>query len=305
MVRIAIVTGSTRPGRKSLAVAEWVYRLARERKDAEFELVDIADYELPLLDEPMPPLLSQYTHAHTKIWSERIASFDAYVFVTPEYNHSTSGALKNAIDYLYQEWLNKAAGFVSYGGHGGVRAVEHLRLILAKLMVATVRGQVALSLFAKVIATASGDDEAYLESIGAGQVIDYREARFENVLQEKVDVVFDLIGGDTQMRSFLVLKEGGHLVSAVRTVSQEEAARHRVSGEMMRLTPSADMLGRIAQLLEKGTIRPDVATVYALQDAAQAWKDIAGNLPGVHGLSPDGRGAARRRSHGKIVLRVA
>lgn len=147
MVRVAIVTGSTRPGRKNLAVAEWVHRIAHPRKDAEFELVDIADYELPLLDEPMPPILSQYTHAHTKIWSQRIASFDAYVFITPEYNHSTSGALKNAIDYLYREWLNKAAGFVSYGGHGGVRAVEHLRLILAELMVATVRGQVALSLF--------------------------------------------------------------------------------------------------------------------------------------------------------------
>ena len=147
MVRVAIVTGSTRPGRKNLAVAEWVYRIAHQRKDAEFELVDIADYELPLLDEPMPPILSQYAHTHTKIWSERIASFDAYVFITPEYNHSTSGALKNAIDYLYREWLNKAAGFVSYGGHGGVRAVEHLRLILAELMVATVRGQVALSLF--------------------------------------------------------------------------------------------------------------------------------------------------------------
>src|SRR5260221_135545 len=119
------------------------------------------------------------------------------------------------------------------------------------------------------------------------------------------DVVFDLIGGDTQKRSLLVLKEGGHLVSATQPVSQEETARHRVSGEMMRLTPSADVLSRIARLLEEGTIRPDVASVYALQDAAQSWKDIAENLPGVHGMSPTGPGAARRRSHGKIVLRVA
>jgi NADPH:quinone reductase-like Zn-dependent oxidoreductase len=118
-------------------------------------------------------------------------------------------------------------------------------------------------------------------------------------------VVFDLIGGDTQKRSFLVLKEGGHLVSATQPVSQEETARHRVSGAMMRLAPSADVLGRIARLLEEGTIRPDVATVYALQDATKAWKDIAGNLPGVHGMSPSEPGAARRRSHGKIVLRVA
>jgi NAD(P)H-dependent FMN reductase len=148
VVRVAIITGSTRPARNNLAVAAWVLREAQKRKDAEFELVDIADYDLPLLDEPMPPMLGQYTHAHTRIWSEKIKSFDAYVFVTPEYNHSTSGALKNAIDYLGREWHNKAAGFVSYGGDGnGVRAVEHLRLVMAELMVATVRAQVALSLF--------------------------------------------------------------------------------------------------------------------------------------------------------------
>jgi NAD(P)H-dependent FMN reductase len=147
VVRVAIITGSTRPGRNNLAVAAWVHREAKKRKDAEFELVDIADYDLPLLDEPMPPMLGQYIHAHTRIWSEKIKSFDAYVFVTPEYNHGASGALKNAIDYLGREWQNKA-GFVSYGGHGnGVRAVEHLRLVMAELMVATVRAQVALSLF--------------------------------------------------------------------------------------------------------------------------------------------------------------
>src|SRR5467141_217218 len=165
--------------------------------------------------------------------------------------------------------------------------------------------QLAAHAGATVIATASGDDEAYLNSIGAGGVIDYREAQFEKVLREKVDVVFDLVGGETQKRSFLVLKEGGHLVSAVQPVSQEEAAMHHVSGVMMRLGPSGDVLGRIGRMLEEGTIRPDVATVYALQDAAQAWKDIAGNLPRVHGMPPSGPGTARRRSHGKIVLRVA
>jgi NADPH:quinone reductase-like Zn-dependent oxidoreductase len=165
--------------------------------------------------------------------------------------------------------------------------------------------QLASHAGAVVIVTASGDDESYLKSLGASRVIDYRQAQFETVLREKVDVVFDLVGGDTQKRSFLVLKEGGRLVSATQPVSQEETARHRVSGEMMRLAPSGDVLGRIARLLEEGTIRPDVATVYALQDAAQAWKDIAENLPGVHGMSPSGPGAARRRSHGKIVLRVA
>jgi NADPH:quinone reductase-like Zn-dependent oxidoreductase len=177
--------------------------------------------------------------------------------------------------------------------HGGAGAVGAYAVQLASQAGAT------------VIATASGDDEAYLTSIGASRVIDYRKAQFEKVLREKVDVVFDLIGGDTQKRSFLVLKEGGNLVAATQPVSQEEAARHRVSGVMMRLAPSADVLDTIARLMEEGTIRPDIATVYALQDAAQAWKDIAGNLPGVHGMSPSGPGAARRTSHGKIVLRVA
>jgi len=159
--------------------------------------------------------------------------------------------------------------------------------------------QLASHAGANVIATASGDDEAYLKSIGASHVIDYRKAKFEKVLREKVDVVFDLVGGDTQQRSFLVLKEGGHLVSATQPVSPEESAKHHVSGEMMRLAPSADVLSKIARLLEDRTIRPDVASVYALQDAAQAWKDIARNV------SPGGPGTAKRRSHGKIVLRVA
>lgn len=171
--------------------------------------------------------------------------------------------------------------------HGGAGAVGAYAVQLASHAGAT------------VIATASGDDEAYLNSIGASRVIDYRKEQFEKVLREKVDVVLDLIGGDTQTRSFLVLKDGGHLVAATQPVSQEETAKHRVSGAMMRLAPSGDGLGKIARLLEEGTIRPDVATVYALQDAAQAWKDIAGNH------LPSGSGAARRRPHGKLVLRVA
>lgn len=146
MLQIAIVTGSTRPGRNNEAVSHWVYCIAKERKDADVELVDIANYNLPLLDEPVPPRRGRYAHEHTKVWSDKIASFDAYVFVTPEYNHSSSGALKNAIDYLYREWNNKAAGFVSYGAHGGMLAVEHLRLIMAALRIATVQAHVSLSL---------------------------------------------------------------------------------------------------------------------------------------------------------------
>jgi NAD(P)H-dependent FMN reductase len=147
MVKIAIITGSTRPGRNNEAVARWVFERASSRKDASYELVDIQDFGLPLLDEPIPPSLGQYSKPHTKRWAEKISSFDAFVFVTPEYNHGPSAALKNALDFLYKEWNNKAAGFVSYGSAGGVRAVEQLRLVMAELQIADVRGQVILSLF--------------------------------------------------------------------------------------------------------------------------------------------------------------
>ena len=147
MTKIAIIIGSTRPGRNGEAVANWVYELAKKRSDAEFELVDIKNFNLPLLDEPVSAILAQYSKPHTKAWAAKIGNFDAYVFVTPEYNHGTSGALKNAIDFLFAEWNNKAAGFVSYGGAGGARAVEQLRLVLAELQIATVRNQVLLSMF--------------------------------------------------------------------------------------------------------------------------------------------------------------
>ena len=139
MLKIGIIVGSTRPGRKAVAVANWVHDLLKSRKDAEFEIVDVEGYKLPLLDEPLPPSMHQYSKAHTKTWSEKIASLDAYIFVTPEYNHATSAALKNAIDFLFHEWNNKAAGFVGYGGVGGVRAVEDLRLVIGEIEVADVR----------------------------------------------------------------------------------------------------------------------------------------------------------------------
>ena len=146
-LKVAIILGSTRPGRIGEAVARWVYDIAKKRSDAEFEYVDIKDFNLPLLDEPIPPSQGQYTKEHTKAWAAKIDSFDAFVFVTAEYNHGIPGALKNAIDYLYREWNNKAAGFVSYGSSGGVRSVEQLRLVMAEMQVATVRAQVQLSLF--------------------------------------------------------------------------------------------------------------------------------------------------------------
>ncbi len=146
MTRIAVILGSTRPGRRGEQVAHWVMANALRRTDAEFELIDLVDYPLPHLDEPLPPSMGQYQNAHTQEWSATIGRFDGFVFVTPEYNHSTSGVLKNAIDFLYAEWNNKAMGVVSYGATGGTRAAEHLRLIAAELQMADVRTNVALSL---------------------------------------------------------------------------------------------------------------------------------------------------------------
>src|SRR5256714_3767282 len=141
MLKIGIITGSTRPNRQSPAVATWVLEIARKRTDAEYELVDIKDFELPLLDEPSPPSMGNYQQPHTKRWAAKIASLDAFVFVSPEYNHGIPAALKNAIDFLFAEWNHKAAGFVSYGGAGGARAVEQLRLLLAEVHVGTGRTQ--------------------------------------------------------------------------------------------------------------------------------------------------------------------
>jgi NAD(P)H-dependent FMN reductase len=109
MLKVGIIVGDTRPGRKAAATAKWAHDILKTRKDAEFEMADIKDYKLPLLDEPVPPIIHEYSKPHTKAWSEKIALLDAHIFVTPEYNHGTSAALKNAIDFLHTEW-NKQSG---------------------------------------------------------------------------------------------------------------------------------------------------------------------------------------------------
>jgi len=147
MLKIAILMGSTRPGRNNDAVAKWVLEHAQKRGDAEYELVDIKDYNLPLFDEPYPPSYHNYTKDYTKHWAEKIAQFDGFVIVTPEYNHAPTAALKNALDYLYAEWNDKAVGFVGYGSVGAARAIENLRLIAGELQMADVRTAVHLSLF--------------------------------------------------------------------------------------------------------------------------------------------------------------
>jgi NAD(P)H-dependent FMN reductase len=139
-LNIGIILGSTRQGRLSPQVGEWVKRIADERGDANYEIVDIADYKLPLLGE------ADATEQATA-WNNKLNSLDGFVFIVQEYNHSISGSLKNALDFAREPWNNKAAGIVSYGSVGGARAAEHLRGILGELSVADVRVHPALSLF--------------------------------------------------------------------------------------------------------------------------------------------------------------
>lgn len=148
-MHLGIILGSTRPGRLGEQVAHWVHQYADKRDSATYELVDLADYDLDLLDDPVVPGAAkrQYQSEKTRRWSAKIDEFDGYVFVTPEYNHGVPAALKNAVDVLYPEWNNKAVAFVAYGADGGVRSVEQWRQIAANVHLQATRAQVSLSHF--------------------------------------------------------------------------------------------------------------------------------------------------------------
>ncbi|WP_440895413.1 NADPH-dependent FMN reductase [Amphibacillus sp. Q70] len=146
MLKIGIVLGSVREGRNGEAVTNWIYEFGKNRADAAYEIVDLADYQLPMLGAAVAEDEQAKVEATVTAWKEKMASFDGYIFVTPEYNHAIGGALKNALDYLNPELNNKAAGFVGYGSLGGTRAHENLRLILGELQVADVRAAVTFSL---------------------------------------------------------------------------------------------------------------------------------------------------------------
>lgn len=147
MTTIAIVTGTTRTGRLNRQVAEWVYDKAVAHGGADYELVDIADYRLPLLGEELSAEEQEQAAANIAAWSAKMAGVDGYIFVTAEYNHSPAPALTNALAYLRDEVSNKAAGLVGYGSAMGTRAVEHLRGILSELQIAHVQKQGMFSLF--------------------------------------------------------------------------------------------------------------------------------------------------------------
>ncbi|HLT56153.1 MAG TPA: NAD(P)H-dependent oxidoreductase [Bacillota bacterium] len=176
MVKIGIIIGSVREGRNAEAVANWMYDFAVGRQDAdvEYELVDLADYPLPLLGAKVPEAIQEESEKTIKGWSEKMASFDGYIFVTPEYNHAVGGALKNALDYLNPELNNKAAGFVGYGSLGGTRAHENLRLILGELQVADVRTAVTFSLMSD------------FENMSVFKPADYHEANANQMLDQVI-----------------------------------------------------------------------------------------------------------------------
>jgi NAD(P)H-dependent FMN reductase len=146
MTKIGIIIGSTRPGRLGAQVAEWVRDVSARRSDAEFELVDLAEFRLPLFDQPVPPAMGGTGGPEAQAWVRTIDTCDGFVFVTPEYNNQLPGALKNAIDFVYTGWADKAAGIVSYGAAGGTGSAAQLRQMCGLLGLADVPAQVSLHL---------------------------------------------------------------------------------------------------------------------------------------------------------------
>ncbi|HTN12025.1 MAG TPA: NAD(P)H-dependent oxidoreductase [Acetobacteraceae bacterium] len=156
--RLNVIIASTRPGRVGPSVARWFHEFAAGQGKFDAHLVDLADFKLPLYDEPVHPARQQYQHAHTKAWAESVAAADAYVFVTPEYNYNPTPALVNALNYVYREWNYKPCGFVSYGGvSGGLRAVQTAKLLVTTLKMMPMMEGVALPMVASLLA----DDGAF------------------------------------------------------------------------------------------------------------------------------------------------
>ncbi|MDN5562217.1 MAG: NAD(P)H-dependent oxidoreductase [Luteococcus sp.] len=151
-MKIGIIVGSTRQNRAGKQIGEWVAARAEVRTDATFELVDLADFNLPFMTSPLPPaaLGKQYPEPEIQAWSKKIDEFDGFILVTPEYNHGVPAAFKNAVDVLGSEWMKKAVGFVSYGADGGVRAVENWRVILANFNIYDIRNAVSINIFTEM-----------------------------------------------------------------------------------------------------------------------------------------------------------
>lgn len=151
-VKLNIIIGSTRPGRVGPAIGEWLKAFAEKHGKFEVELVDLAKFELPLLDEAAHPVMQKYEHDHTKRWSASVASADAYIFLTPEYTYFPPASLVNALQVLSREWAQKVAGVVSYGGiSGGLRASQELRLMIANANMHAVPQTVPVPMFSQFV----------------------------------------------------------------------------------------------------------------------------------------------------------
>jgi NAD(P)H-dependent FMN reductase len=144
-VKVGIIIASTRPGRVGLSVGQWVSERAAEHVGFEVKVLDLAEINLPFMDEPNHPRLRQYIHQHTKDWSAAVDDLDAFVFVLPEYNYGMTAPLKNALDFLHQEWQYKPVGLVSYGGlAGGTRAAQMLKQVVTALKMMPLTEAVAI-----------------------------------------------------------------------------------------------------------------------------------------------------------------
>jgi NAD(P)H-dependent FMN reductase len=169
MFNLKIILASTRPGRKGLAIASWINDLAGKKSTFSTELLDLAEINLPFLDEPEHPRFKEYTHDHTRKWSKVIESADAFIIVTAEYNYGYPAPLKNALDFLSQEWAYKPLGFVSYGGvAAGTRAVQQLKQVVTALNMMPVPAAVHIPFFTKYIGADGkfNPDENLIKSAG-------------------------------------------------------------------------------------------------------------------------------------------
>ncbi len=145
-LNIGIILGSTRPKRAGEAVAKWFMEQTKELKEVNFQFIDLQELNLPFLDEPVPPLVHQYSKDHTHSWAKTVEKLDGFIVITPEYNHSFSAVLKNALDFLNAEWNKKPIAFVSYGAvSGGIRAVEQLRLVAIELKMVPIQPQISIT----------------------------------------------------------------------------------------------------------------------------------------------------------------
>lgn len=169
MIKIKIIVGSTRPGRFGERPAQWIFGQVMNTKGVEVEMLDLRDYPLPFFEELVPPsvLKEPYKNPIVKKWTNKIADGDAYIIVTPEYNHGYSAVLKNALDYTYAKWNNKPVGFVAYGGAGGVRAVEQLRQVAVELQMVPIRNAVYifLPMYMEVLKEATGAKPSALDML--------------------------------------------------------------------------------------------------------------------------------------------